>query len=146
MPFLYDQIGGGLWHTIANGQWKRVALGYSGTGDGLNNPSFQYVKNIGPIPVGAYTITQSTVKGKGPLVFDLTPLAKAQLKGRDNFLIHWNTPDHGLHASEGCIIFNDPFPFQQIQAAVSAGDRSLVVVSMPPLPTPLPLPLPSVVT
>lgn len=137
MPFLHSQIDGSLWFRASQqNPWKRLDIGYSGAGDGLNNPAWQAVRNIGPIPVGSYKIAQSTATGKGPLVFDLVPDPSNVMNGRSGFMIHWDTPDHTLRASEGCIIHRDPFVFQEIQSRVKLGDDLLVVVSLPPLANP----------
>lgn len=142
MPFLHSQIDGSLWfRSEAANPWKRIDIGYSGAGDGLNNPGWQSVRNFGPIPAGKYKILPSSKKGLGPLVFDLLPDQANEMFGRSAFLIHWDTPDHSLRASEGCIIHRDPFVFQKIQTQVSLGDDQLEVVSLPPLVDP---PKPSV--
>lgn len=137
MPFLHSQIDGSLWFRTTDATpWKRIDIGYSGSGDGLNNPAWQGVRNIGPIPVGRYKIAQSTATGKGPLVFDLAPDPGNSMHGRSGFMIHWDTADHSLRASEGCIIHRDPFVFQKIQAQLKLGDDRLDVLSLPPLANP----------
>jgi hypothetical protein len=51
-----------------------VATGYSGKGEGLDNPDLQDVPDEGPIPEGTYTIgSASTHPGKGPVVMELEP-------------------------------------------------------------------------
>ena len=48
--------------------------GYSGHGPGINNPAMQNVPDVGPIPVGMYTIGPfRSDPEKGPLVCDLIP-------------------------------------------------------------------------
>lgn len=77
---------------------------YSGKGDGKNNPQFEAVRNIGPIPAGHYKIGQSyTHPRKGPLVMSLTPVGH-NARGRTGFLIHGESIRHPGDASEGCII------------------------------------------
>jgi hypothetical protein len=39
--------------------------GYSGNGEGLNNPSKESMPFVGPIPKGEYTVTSSNTS-KGP--------------------------------------------------------------------------------
>jgi hypothetical protein len=43
-------------HVLPDGKRVVVGTGYSGQGNGLNNPSEQYTPNSGPIPQGTYTI------------------------------------------------------------------------------------------
>lgn len=82
-----------------------IGLAYSGKGNGLNNPKFEGIKDIGPIPVGSYTGCKIDNKPeKGPTVFALYPKVTNDMKGRSGFLIHWDNPLHNFSASEGCII------------------------------------------
>lgn len=111
----YGQRTGQLWR---NDGILRSLLGlcYSGNGFGLNNPALQNMRNVGPIPVGHYTLKALTAaeikaaidagKGKGPSAFYLIPDAETKLKmfGRGDFMIHWDTHDRTFRASEGCIV------------------------------------------
>lgn len=95
-----------------------VAIGYSGFGEGKNNPALQGVPDIGPIPRGDYTIGPPEcvdVPGPhGPYVLRLTP--HQPVGGRDGFLIHGDSIEHPGQASHGCII-------------LARGFRSLIVTS-----------------
>ncbi len=81
-----------------------TGLAYSGRGNGLNNPDMQFVKNIGVIPVGKYIAKQVDEPNKGPLVWKLIPENLESLKGRSDFMVHWDNKFHNYTASEGCII------------------------------------------
>jgi hypothetical protein len=82
-----------------------VAVGYAGNGAGKNNPHMDYVKGIGPLPVGHYHIgdPQDTAT-HGPCVLRLTPYALNIMYGRDGFLIHGDSVKAPGTASHGCII------------------------------------------
>ena len=63
----YIQTSGVLSH---NGQ--QDGSGYSGHGDGINNPAMQSVSNVGPIPQGQWTIGEGVNDPKlGPVAMPL---------------------------------------------------------------------------
>jgi len=96
----YEQESGILSHNGAD-----VAVGYSGAGNGKNNPSMQDVQKIGPIPRGKYTIGEPCdTQTHGPYVLRLTPDADNNMCGRSGFLIHGDSKEHPGTASQGCII------------------------------------------
>ena len=94
------------------GNYTLVGAGYSGKGEGLNNPFQQAMPgapgkaDAGPIPSGNYTVgTMFDNKGKtGPGSMRLTPDAGNDMHGRSGFLIHGDNSKHNFSASEGCII------------------------------------------
>jgi len=94
------------------GNYTLVGEGYSGKGEGLNNPFQQAMPgapgkaDAGPIPSGNYTIgTMFDNKGKtGPGSMRLTPDAGNDMHGRSGFLIHGDNSKHNFSASEGCVI------------------------------------------
>lgn len=90
-------------------QGEHVDFGYSGAGEGKNNPSMQEVHNVGPIPQGGYTIGKPEyveISGPhGPFVLPLTPDPTNQMFGRSGFLIHGDNIHAPGTASEGCMIF-----------------------------------------
>ena len=97
MPWTYSQSTGSL---SRDGQF--VATGYSGAGDGRNNPADQAVPNVGPIPEGRYNIGPPfDAAVQGECVMRLKPVGHDAL-GRSGFLIHGDDPAHD--ASTGCII------------------------------------------
>ena len=66
-----------------------IGTGYSGSGIGRNDTSYQDVHDVGPLPCGTYTIGQPfTDPEKGPLVFSLIPSPNDEMFGRSGFLIH----------------------------------------------------------
>ena len=95
----YSQSKGTISH---DGQ--KVGMGYSGVGQGLNNPEMQSVKNIGPIPIGEYLIGPGHPSGKGPITMNLIPSPKTNTFGRYLFRIHGDNRSLNHSASEGCII------------------------------------------
>ena len=92
---------------LYNAQGERIATGYSGHGEGVNNGAMQSVENVGPIPQGTYAINSPRdVPGRGPYVLPLTASPTTETFGRGGFLIHGDEVDHvGQRlASHGCII------------------------------------------
>jgi hypothetical protein len=85
----------------ANGVW---GIGYSGRGEGRNNPAAQHIRDTGPIPTGTYTMGEAydDPGGKGPCVIPLSADEPTRLLGRSGFLIHGDNKEHD--ASHGCII------------------------------------------
>lgn len=96
----YEQVTGRM---LQDGE--RVAIGYSGAGEGKNNPDMQDIHNVGPLPKGNYTICApvDTVT-HGPYVLRLDPDPANEMFGRAGFLIHGDSVVHPGTASEGCII------------------------------------------
>jgi hypothetical protein len=82
---------------------KDVATGYSGHGDGKNNPDKEKEKGVGPIPRGLYKIGKARDYKGMANCFDLTPDGHDAL-GRTAFLIHGDSKSSPGTASKGCII------------------------------------------
>jgi hypothetical protein len=102
-------------------------VGYSGKGEGVNNPAAQHMRGIGPLPTGTYTMGDAydDPARKGPCVIPLTPAPSNNMLGRSGFLIHGDNKDHT--ASRGCIILG---PVVRRRIAKSQ-DRQLRVVAVP---------------
>lgn len=106
---------------------RHVATGYSGTGDGKNNPNMQDVRNVGPIPEGDWTIGGPPIntENHGPYVLLLNPTAETETFGRSGFLMHGDSKEHPGGASEGCVIL----PRAVREKVWTSGDRDLKVVA-----------------
>lgn len=104
---------------------EEVGQGYSGFGDGKNNPDMQNIHDIGPIPQGFYEIgPPQDTSTHGPHVMALTPADGADTFGRDGFLIHGDSIEHPGAASHGCIILA-----RNLRDEISSsGDTQLQVV------------------
>lgn len=77
--------------------------GYSGTNEGRDNPDYEDVPSVGPIPRGSYHIGPAHDHPKlGPVVFDLTPNPGTETFGRSAFRIHGDNLKSD--ASHGCIV------------------------------------------
>lgn len=103
----------------------KAGEGYSGHGEGFNNPTWQDVHNIGPIPRGEWQIGAffDDPGGKGPFVAHLTRAANTETFGRSGFMIHGDNEAMNHTASDGCIILS-----RDLRVAILAsGDRTLVV-------------------
>lgn len=100
----FSQSTGQYSHTDnATGTTANVGTGYSGTGDGRNNPAMQNVPNVGPIPQGTYDIGSGHASPTtGPNTMNLTPQTDTNTYGRDLFRIHGNNATND--ASHGCPI------------------------------------------
>jgi hypothetical protein len=121
MTFTYRQHDGELTHDGAF-----VGNGYSGHGEGRNNPAMQGVPRVGPIPVGRYRIGQAYPHPRlGPCVMNLDPLPGTDTLGRSLFRIHGDNARHD--ASEGCIILG-PAIRRQVSETRDCGEDILEVV------------------
>lgn len=133
--FRYYQASGLLTQVEPDGEW-RVWLGYAGKGVGLNNPAMQHVKNVGPLPVGKYTMLAPRLDGGnlGPYVIPLQPDPSNDMHGRSGFYIHGNSlfdrDQNGKldDASHGCLIF-PRMVREQLGDAISEGISDLEVLS-----------------
>jgi hypothetical protein len=121
--FTYKQSTGQL---TLNGQ--PFGKGYSGMqGVGYDNPAEQFVKDVGPIPEGFYTIEGPpfNTTEHGPFVMRLTPDAANDMEGRSGLLCHGDSVVHPGAASEGCVVM----PRLVREAMWSSGDRRLQVIA-----------------
>lgn len=120
MTWRYEQESGQLSQNGAD-----VAIGYSGAGNGKNNPAMQDAQKIGPIPKGVYTIGEPhDTPTHGPYVLRLTPDPSNEMCGRSGFLIHGDSVKAPGTASEGCIIM----PRWVREQVWESGDLDLEVV------------------
>jgi hypothetical protein len=121
MTWTYKQSSGELDHDGAV-----AGTGYSGHGDGLNNPAMQSAADVGPIPQGVYTIglPHSPPDHLGPLAMPLTHVS-GDIFGRSAFFIHGDNAAGNHSASDGCIILARPIR-QQI---ADSPDRDLQVIA-----------------
>jgi hypothetical protein len=104
-----------------------IATGYSGNTSGLDNPSEEFIKNIGPIPQGIYTIGEprEPVNILGPIAMPLDPDPSNDMEGRDGFFIHGDNAEENHTASDGCIILS-----RDIRDMINESeDKTLIVVA-----------------
>jgi hypothetical protein len=96
----YSQVSGGI--SIDD---EFIGTGYSGHGDGVDNPALEAVRTIGPIPKGQYRILrwQDHYPKRGPIVAVLAP-NKHDAHGRSGFLIHGDNAKMNKTGSWGCIV------------------------------------------
>lgn len=122
MPWTYRQATGMLIGPDGS-MWGGC---YSGKGEGKNNPSYQNVKDLGPIPAGLYEVLSPvTSYVHGPFALPLHPDPTNQMWGRNGFMIHGDSKIEPGTASEGCLIASR----QAREAVWNSGDHRLEVVS-----------------
>jgi hypothetical protein len=101
----YSQISG----EMRSSTGELLGSGYSGHGDGINNPAMQSIHNTGPLPQGVYTINPPVnTTTHGPYVMWLTPDPVNVMFGRSGFGIHADeiaNPGKRL-ASTGCVVMS----------------------------------------
>ena len=124
--WVYSQSTGQLTHVDPDGNIDYTANGgYSGNGNGLNNPAMQNVQNVGPIPQGSYTIGPwHHADSTGPGTMNLTPNAGTNTFGRTLFRIHGDNSAQNHTASNGCIVE----PRNVRQQIANSNDTCLQVV------------------
>jgi hypothetical protein len=97
-----------IWKQRAGELWTGencIAKGYSGHGEGVNNPDMQEVVKVGPIPRGKYRMVGlATDNHTGPYSIILQPEPGTNTFGRSGFRIHGDNQQMNHSASEGCII------------------------------------------
>lgn len=123
MPWHYQQINGWL----DKDGILVDKTGYSGFGEGKNNPALEAVHDVGPIPAGEWTISGPPFDDPehGPYVLRLYPKVGSQTFGRSGFLIHGDSIEHPGQASKGCIIL----PRLTRTRIYQSGDTQLYVIS-----------------
>ncbi len=129
LDWIFRQSTGQISHIDVEGNTTHIGTGYSGHGEGLNNPSMQHMPNVGPIPQGTYTIgpQQTNVTGSGtrmPASMRLTPDPNNQMYRRGGFIFHGDNATVNQSASKGCPVAN-----RDIRNQISnSGDNVLRVV------------------
>lgn len=120
--FIYQQSTGKLCRDC-----DYLATGYSGHGVGKNNPAYQQVHDVGPIPQGMWRIASLTIEhtAHGPYVLTLEPAPDTKTFGRSGFLMHGDSILHPGEASLGCIIM----PRAIREEVWQSGDTQLSVVA-----------------
>ncbi len=101
---------------------------YSGHGSGINNPTLDNVKNVGPIPPGLYTIGEVDEE-KGPLTIHLVPDPANEMFGRNSFLLHGDNHFMNHTGSEGCIVAP---PTARAEVASTGGQLRVIAQPVPP--------------
>lgn len=135
MKWQYQQSTGTLFQ-----DGTALCQGYSGHGEGENNPAMQNVRDVGPCPRGIYTLagpecTATLALGQvcpacrgigihkhGPFVLRLIPDPANEMHGRAGMLCHGDNTNHT--ASEGCIIM----PLWVRKLLAESEDKQLEVI------------------
>jgi hypothetical protein len=114
--FVYEQATGELYFGAADKGFTALGTCYSGHGAGLNNPAYEDVHDVGPIPQGWYTIGRffDDLGGKGPVVAHLAGDAGNRMFGRSGFMIHGDNATRRSLSQRG-LHYREPY--------TAAGDR-----------------------
>lgn len=84
-----------------------IGVGYSGNGEGKNNPKMENIKSVGPLPKGKYFIGEPyNSKNTGKYTLPLIPDDRNEMYGRSAFAIHGDSINEPGTASHGCIILS----------------------------------------
>jgi hypothetical protein len=87
---------------------RLITVGYSGNGDGKNNPDMEGWVGVGCIPCGLYSIEKGVNKSStGVLSLPLIPKEGDSIYGRSSFYIHVDSIIAPGTASKGCPILNN---------------------------------------
>jgi hypothetical protein len=118
---IYNQKNGKLTDSFGH----TIAVGYSGNGEGKNNPEMESLSNVGPIPKGKYTLGKPYNSTKvGKFAIPLLPYPENEMYGRSAFMIHGDSIKEPGTASHGCIILQ-----RHIREAINNGtDKILIVI------------------
>ena len=107
---MYDQRSGEFTICeVEDGGLDRVlyqTVGYAGRDRGRNNPSFEAVRNIGPLPRGDYSVRLEPHRKFRAPAFRLHPVSGTVMHGRSGFWIHGDSLIQPGNASHGCIILS----------------------------------------
>ena len=122
----YSQSTGALVYVDdKTGSRTPTGRGYSGRGEGLNNPNKEGARNTGPIPRGDWDIGPKQNKpNTGPASLPLTPRPGTDTHKRDGFYVHGDNGRGKNSASEGCIIL----PRDVRDRINASGDKTMTVV------------------
>lgn len=123
-----------MWgYSQSSGVWDwdgaYMGTGYSGHGEGRNNPDMQEVHEVGPIPRGLWEILLPPfdTESHGPFVIRLLPASSTKTFGRSGFLIHGDSKENPGQASIGCLILPRAVRESIAANASESGDRMLTV-------------------
>lgn len=104
-----------------------LGRGYSGRSKGLNDPRMMFVRGLGPIPCGVWTMGLETHHPNlGPHTIPLEPRKGTKTEGRTGFFIHGDNVKGDNSASSGCIVL-PPKIRTRLASAVAGGDVALYV-------------------
>lgn len=120
--WVFEQSSGRMSDSLG----RTLADGYAGNGAGKNNPAMQNVHQVGPLPVGLYTIlAPEEGHPTGPYTLPLVPDATNVMFGRSEFRIHGDSLESPGNASDGCIVM----PPEARRHIWESGDHRLEVIA-----------------
>lgn len=115
--FSYDSTNG---HMLMDGYY--IWTGYSGHGRGRNDPDFETIHDVGPIPRGEYVFGKPIDHpALGPYAIPIHPQPTTNTFGRSGFYLHGDDAEHD--ASLGCIVKSP----KSMRMKIVEGDELTVV-------------------
>ena len=127
--FQYAQSSGRLRYLPTGGTSLRpLAVGYAGRESGLNDPSSDHKKGIGPLPKGRYTIQRRLHPRFAAPAFYLAPEAGNFMHGRSGFWIHGDNAAGDRSASHGCIVLDRSARVRLRELLIEGVEATLVVI------------------
>ena len=117
----YSQTKGRMEH---NGVYMWTA--YSGFGIGKNNPIYEQVHNIGPLPKGLWRFGAAINSSDlGPLAIPILPEPGTETYGRTDFYCHGEDAETPGCSSHGCVVKS---PISAREMIANSGDNYLTVI------------------
>lgn len=120
----------GKYHFVDGDTIEFLGCGWSGNGNGKNNPEMQHFVGIGPLPRGIYKMIDPVKHPRlGYFAIKLMPNSENEMFGRNDFWIHGpslSAFNHGQE-SKGCPIA-DRLLREKIWLLSKKGELAFVVI------------------
>jgi hypothetical protein len=119
---------------VTNDEGEVISSGWYAGGNmgaspaAVNNPAYQYERDVGPLPQGVYTMSPlHTVPRIGPCIA-LTPNDLAVMHGRGGMLLHCDNRSRSPQSSsEGCAVAPTLLELKKVEALRASGQYQLEV-------------------
>ena|ERR1700689_2166797 len=121
---------------FSNADGEIISIGWYAGGDmgtvpeAVNNPAFQFVPDVGPLPQNVYTASPMHVVPRVGPCMTLTPDDPLAMHGRGGMLLHCNNPTRPPRSSsEGCAVAPSLAELNHIAALVEGGENRITVTA-----------------
>jgi hypothetical protein len=103
--WVFVQNSGNVLRDFGDGKYSIQGHAYAGKGTGKNNPDFQTVKDVGPLPCGFYLIGEPIDHPHlGLFAMPLLPDPSNVMYDRGDFWWHGENAKHPGESSNGCVV------------------------------------------